>query len=212
MKQQLKSTTTSLCVVTALAFAAFMNTAAHATAIQKIEKGTATPKGIQLLAQANPVSTRKIYVVEQSLPDFLRQAARRNGYEITMSSRVRGNLKNKSLPTDIKGILTQLAPQFDLKWHFQQKQVYVSVGSENTTRMIFLGKTKMSDLESALEGAGLSSPSYQLNYVEDSNSVIINGPASYIASVELLAESLGKNKKAKRDSLKVIRFGTVKNN
>ncbi len=163
-------------------------------------------------AQAQKPSARKIFVVEQSLPDFLRQAARRNGLEITMTPRVRGNLKNISLPLNMEGILKQISSQFDLKWHFQKKQVYISIGSENTTRMIFLGKTKMKDLESALEGAGLSSPSYDLNFVEDSNSVIINGPASYIASVELLAESLGKNKKTKRDNLKIIRFGTVNNN
>jgi len=56
----------------------------------------------------------KIYVVEQSLPDFLRQAARRNGYEITMTPRVRGTLKKMTLPLNIEEMLEKIAPQFDL--------------------------------------------------------------------------------------------------
>ena len=154
----------------------------------------------------------KVYVVEQSLPDFLRQAARRNGYEITMTSRVRGTLKKLSLPLDMKAILKKLALQFDLKWHFQQKQIYISVGSENATRMIFLGDTDMEDLKSAISGAGLKSEAYELNFVEDSNSVIVNGPVSYISSIELIAEALIKNSKIKKEKLKVIRFGTISKN
>ncbi len=150
-----------------------------------------------------------IHVVEQALPEFLRQAARRNGYQVTMTSRVRGTLKKISLPLDLEELLQKIAPQFDLKWHFQENQLYVSVGSENSTRLIFLGNTKMLDLEKALTGAGLKSKNYNLTYVEDSNSVIVNGPVSYIASVELLAESLSKNKQIQKDKLKIIRFGNV---
>lgn len=158
------------------------------------------------------VSKPKIFIVEQSLPDFLRQAARRNGYQITMTPRVRGTLKKMSLPLNIEKMLEKIAPQFDLKWHFQQKQLYISTGSENSTRMIFLGDTEMDDLEQALKGAGLNSKAYDLTFVEESNSVIVNGPVSFIASVELITEALGKNKTIQKDKLKIIRFGTVSKN
>lgn len=161
---------------------------------------------------AKPATTPTIHIIEQSLPDVLRQAARKNGYQITMTSRVRGTLRKITLPLNMEEMLTKIAPQFDLKWHFQQNQVYVSVGSENSTRMIFLGETKMKDLETALGGAGLKTQSYNLTHVEDTNSVIVNGPVSYIASVELLAESLSKNKAIQRDKLKIIRFGNVSKN
>jgi len=173
------------------------------------------PLGNQPDVQAidtTPLREPTIHVVEQSLPDILRQAARRNGYQITLTPRVRGTLRKMTLPLDIEKMLVKIAPQFDLKWHFQQNQVYVSVSSENTTRMIFLGKTKMKELENALEGAGMKTQNNNLTYVEDSNSVIVNGPASYIASVELLAESLNKNKEIKKDKLKIIRFGNVSKN
>lgn len=159
-----------------------------------------------------PTKTPKIFVVEQSLPDFLRQAARRNGYEITLTPRIRGTLKKMSLPLDMNEMLKKIAPQFDLKWHFQENQLYVSTGSENATRMIFLGETDIDDLKKAIAGSGLEAQAYNLNFVEDSNSVIINGPVSYIASVELIAEALAKNKSIKKDKLKIIRFGNVSKN
>lgn len=152
-----------------------------------------------------------IYVIEDSLPDVLRQAATRNGFEITMTSRVRGTLQKITLPLNIEKMLEKIAPQFDLKWHFQDNQLYVSVGSENTTRMIFLGKTKIKDLEKVLKTAQFKSQGANFTYIEDSNSVIVNGPVSYVASVELLAESLTKNKAAKREKLKIIRFGNMSN-
>jgi len=137
--------------------------------------------------------------------------ANANG-EITMTPRVRGTLKKMTLPLNIEEMLEKIAPQFDLKWHFQQKKIYVSIGSETTTRLIFLGETEMEDLEQAIKGAGLKTQAYDLTYVEDSNSVIVNAPVSYIASVELIAEALGKNKTIKRDKLKIIRFGNVSKN
>lgn len=176
-------------------------------------KSNSTQVGTQ--AKFNPptaVSEPMVYIVEQSLPEFLRQAARRSGYQITISSRVRGTLKKMSMPLDLDKILEKIAPQFDLKWHFQQQQVYVSVGSESKTRLIFLGDMNMEDLQKSLEGAGLSANAYDLSYVEESNSVIVNGPTSYIASVELIAESFNKNEKAKNGRIKVIRYGNVRKN
>ena len=70
----------------------------------------------------------------------------------------------------------------------------------------------MVDLEKAIKGAGLKTQAYDLTYVEDSNSVIVNAPISYIASVELIAEALGKNTSIKKGKLKIIRFGNVSKN
>ena len=193
----------SLAVTSVLFASAFASTVANANGLSFEQTQSIT---------ASETKKPKIYVVEQSLPDFLRQAARRNGYEITMTPRVRGTLKKMTLPLDIEEMLEKIAPQFDLKWHFQQKQLYVSLGSESSTRLIFLGETNMEDLEQAIQGAGLSKQAYDLTYVEDSNSVIVNAPVSYIASVELIAEALGKNKSNKRDKLKIIRFGNVSKN
>jgi len=198
-----KRKTASIKFASALVLSLGLGVSAHADNFSSEQTGSVS---------ASTPKQPRIYIVEQSLPDFLRQAARRNGYEVTMTPRVRGTLKKMSLPLDMKELLKKISPQFDLKWHFQQKQLYVSIGSENSTRMIFLGETNMDDLKKAIDGAGLDAQSYDMTFVEDSNSVIVNGPVSYIASVELIAEALGKNKAAKRDGLKIIRFGNISNN
>ncbi|MEO0327117.1 MAG: hypothetical protein AAF217_00825 [Pseudomonadota bacterium] len=156
-------------------------------------------------------SGHSVHVIDQDLPEFLREAARRNGYEITITKRVRGKLKQKTLPLDLGQIMPRIAPQFDLKWHFQQKQLFVSVGSENTSRLIYLGAMDMETLDVAMLNAGMNSKAFDLSYVEDSNSLIVNGPVSYIAGIELLAESYNKNHENRKSKVKVIRFGHVGN-
>lgn len=158
-----------------------------------------------------PAAVPTVYVISQPLPAFLRQAARRNGYQITLSKRVRGVLKKRTLPMDIRKILPEIGEQFDLKWHFQQKQLFVSIGAENTTRLIYLGQMKMDQLREAMQQADIESDAYDLSYVSESNSVLVNGSVSYIASLELIAESYNKNLANRKSNVKVIRYGTVGN-
>lgn len=203
MSTLIKNYTKSIAVASVLLITSSASMVANASGLSMEQTQSIT---------ASQTKKSKIYVVEQSLPDFLRHAARRNGFEITMTPRVRGTLKKIQLPLNIEEILQKIGPQFDLKWHFQQKQLYVSLGAESSTRLIFLDETNMEDLEQAIEGAGLNTQAYDLTYVEDSNSVIVNAPVSYIASIELIAEALGKNKSNQRDKLKIIRFGNVSKN
>ncbi len=156
-------------------------------------------------AQSAPV----VYIIEQQLPEVLRQAARRNGYEIKLTKRVRGVLKKTQLPIEINAMMEKIAPQFDLKWHYQNKQLFVSLGSESASRLIYLGKMDMEQLESAMKDAGIKGDKYELSYVEESNSVLVNGPVSYIANIELLAESYNKNIDSGNKRIKVIRYGNV---
>jgi type II secretory pathway component GspD/PulD (secretin) len=160
---------------------------------------------------AQDVTQSRVHVIEQSLPSFLRQIARRNGYQIELSKRVRGLLQNKRYPMDLRKVMPLLAEQFDLKWHFQEKQIYVSVGAENTSRLIYLGQMKPDGLKTAIEQAGIEAKDYGFTFVEESNSVLINGSAAYIASVELIAESFNKKLKNKKSNVKIIRFGNVGN-
>jgi len=164
---------------------------------------------LNLNATAKPPAPASVFVVEQSLPDFLRQAARRSGYQITISQKVRGTLRKLSLPLDINEIMPQIADQFDLEWHAQKEQIYVSTGSETTTKLVYLGKLDPKTLDSALEAAGIVPGNARMTFVEESNSVIVNGPAQYIASIELLTESFNKNEEERLGRIKVIRFGNV---
>lgn len=158
-----------------------------------------------------PVEEPKVFVMEQSLPVFLRQAARRSGYQITLSKRVRGTLKKAVLPADIRKIMPEIAEQFDLKWHYQNKQLFVGIGSEETNRVIFLGRMGFDDLKRAMEQAGFSSETYSLSFVDESNSVLASGSVAYISNIELLVEAYKKDKSQSKVNVKVIRYGNVGN-
>lgn len=157
------------------------------------------------------VTAPQVHVLEQPLQMFLRQAARRSGYQISISKRVRGTLKKAVLPSDIRQIMPQIAEQYDLKWHFQKKQMFVSLGSEVANRIIYLGAMKFEDLEKAAEQAGIESESYDMSFVEESNSVIVNGSVAYISNIELIIDSFKKNLSEKKIDVKVIRYGVVGN-
>ncbi|MEM7291392.1 MAG: hypothetical protein AAF412_13645 [Pseudomonadota bacterium] len=160
---------------------------------------------------STPAEEPKVYVLEQSLPVFLRQAARRSGYQISLSKRVRGVVKKAVLPADIKKIMPEIAEQYDLKWHFQGKQLHVSIGAEDTNRVIYLGRMDFEDLAKTMAQAGIESNSYELSHVAETNSVMVSGSVPFISNIELLVEAYKKNKSESHTDVKVIRFGNVGN-
>ena len=159
--------------------------------------------------QSSTYTGRQVFVIEQKLPEFIRQAARRNNMRATVSKRVRGVLRKVNLPMDIRQIMPQIEEQFDLVWHIQQNQLFVSLASENASRLIYLDGMNMNDLTEAMETVGMRTAAFDLSYVEDSNSVLVNGPVSYVAGIELIVQSYNKNKNLKRGKVRVIRYGSV---
>ncbi len=160
---------------------------------------------------AEPASgpARVVHVVDQDVAEFIREAARRDGFEVTLSRKIRGRIQRLTLPLDIMSILKSITAQFDLKWHFQQNHIFVSTGQENTTRLVYLGAMDMSELDSAMGKAGIKSETFEMSYVEESNSLLINGSVSYIAGIELLADAYNKNAVNRKSNVKIIRFGRV---
>lgn len=112
-----------------LAAATFANASQDVAAVD-LQNGLGIDTNPRNTSPAYPAPGPKVYVVEQGLPEFLRQVARQNGYEITLSNRVRGTLRRVEMPLDIKEILRRLAGEFDLRWRFHDKRIFVSVGSE----------------------------------------------------------------------------------
>lgn len=170
---------------------------------------TDTDQVIKLDTELSPKAGSQVFVIEQKLPEFLRQAARRNNMRATISKRVRGVLRKVNLPLDIREIMPQIEEQFDLVWHIQQNQLFVSLGSENASRLIFLDGMDMNDLSMAMDDVGMRAAAFDLSYVEDSNSVMVNGPVSYVAGIELIVQSYNKNRSLKRNKVRVIRYGSV---
>lgn len=133
-----------------------------------------------------PVQVSIIYIIKQTLPDFLSQLASRNNLELTMSESVTGTLNKISLPMQTELILEELSNAFGLEWHMQDKHLYVSNSLENTNRLISLGKLNLFQLKQLIANAGLNPGANKMTYVKDKNAITLIGSSMYISRVEAL--------------------------
>jgi type II secretory pathway component GspD/PulD (secretin) len=144
-----------------------------------------------------------VFVVEQDLRAFLAIAGKRNGTHISVSSGVRGTIRNMTLPGNLDEMLRSLAAEFGFEWFREGDSIQVSSATDSVSRVIFLGRMGMEELKTSIAEAGLSQEGYELNYVESSNSVLVKGPVSLIARIELMTEAFNK----RNSGVRVIRRG-----
>lgn len=133
-----------------------------------------------------PVQVSIIYIIKQTLPDFLSQLAARNNLELTVSENVSGSLSKISLPMQTELILEELSRSFGLEWHMQGNHLYVSNSLENTNRLINLGKLDLFQLKQLISNSGLNPGANKMTYLEDKNAITLIGSSIYISRVEAL--------------------------
>lgn len=133
-----------------------------------------------------PVQVSIIYIIKQTLPDFLSQLASRNNLELTVSENVSGSLSKISLPMQTELILEELSRSFGLEWHMQGNHLYVSNSLENTNRLINLGKLNLFQLKQLIAKSGLNPGANKMMYLEDKNAITLIGSSMYISRVEAL--------------------------
>jgi hypothetical protein len=171
-----------------------------ANAAQEVEVGSIKAKQsfrLNLNSQQNlekeqvalPVQAALIYVLEQPLPRFLSQLAKRNNLEISISDEVKGRLKKLSLPMQLELALPQLAKAYGLQWHIHENHLFVSNSLENTNRIINLGQLDFAQLKQAINTAGLNPGANKIQYNQDQNAVTLIGSKTFIMRVQELVES-----------------------
>lgn len=133
-----------------------------------------------------PVQVSIIYIIKQTLPDFLSQLASRNNLELTVSENVSGSLSKISLPMQTELILEELSRSFGLEWHMQGNHLYVSNSLENTNRLLKLGKLDLFQLKQLISNSGLNPGANKMTYLEDKNAITLIGSSMYISRVEAL--------------------------
>ncbi len=133
-----------------------------------------------------PVEASIIYIIKQTLPDFLSQLASRNNLDLTMSESVTGTLNKISLPMQTELILEELSSSYGLEWHMQGKHLYVSNSLENTNRLINLGKLNLFQLKQLIANSGLNPGANKMTYLADKNTITLIGSSMYISRVEAL--------------------------
>ena len=131
-----------------------------------------------------------LVVVRQDVRELIDQVAQFYGFETVLSRQVRGDVENATLPSDFNAFLERLATDRDLVFYFRNRELNASTRDENVSRVIGLGQSDPTELRAAIEAAGIDADRFPVRFIEASNSVLIDGPPSFVALVEVIAESL----------------------
>ena len=131
-----------------------------------------------------------IVVVRQELEDLITQVARFYGFDAVLTRQVRGQVENEELPSELNAFIERLTTDRDLVFYFRNRDLNVSARSENVSRVIGLGPSDPRELRAAIEAAGVDADRFPLRFIEASNSILVDGPPSFVALVEVIAESL----------------------
>lgn len=154
----------------------------------RIDRPEARPGSAGELPQGDDESG--LVVVRQELDDLITQVARFYGFDAVLTRQVRGTIENERLPSNLNAFIARLTTDRDLVFYFRNRDLNVSARSENVSRVIGLGPSDPDELRAAIEAAGVDADRFPLRFIEASNSVLVDGPPSFVALVEVIAESL----------------------
>ena len=149
-----------------------------------------------------------IVVVRQDARALIDQVAQFYGFQTVFTRQVRGEVENTTLPTDFDAFLDRLSADRDLVFYFRNRELNVSTREENVSRVIGLGQSNPTELRAAIEAAGVDADRFPLRFIEASNSVLVDGPPSFVALVEVIAESLVRTDRPSPE-ITVIRGNTI---
>ena len=152
-----------------------------------------------------------LVVVRQDVRDLIGQVARFYGFDTVLTRQVQGDVTNARLPSDFNAFLDRLGEDRDLVFYFRNRELNGSARAENVSRVIGLGPSSPQELRAAIEAAGVDADRFPLQFIEASNSVLVNGPPSFVALVEVIAESLVRTDRSAAD-ITVIRGNQIDRN
>ena len=149
-----------------------------------------------------------IVVVRQDVRYLIAQVARFYGFDTVLTRQVQGELANARLPSNFSAFLDRLSEDRDIVFYFRDRELNASARSENVSRVIGLGPSNPRELREAIEAAGVDADRFPLKFIETSNSVLVNGPPSFVGLVEVIAESLVRTDRTAQD-VTVIRGNEI---
>lgn len=167
---------------------------AQAIALPVIEQAALTPnttrKNSFVADEPQNEATGIVLVVRQKLPDLLKQVTRRMGYRLTLSSTITGLVEGGRYPIHVERMMPQLAEQYALLWHLQDKELFVSSIEEWSERRIHVGNLSRRELFNAIRDAGVRIGNQQFAFPSNSQEMLVSGEASFITKMESIVAKL----------------------
>jgi type II secretory pathway component GspD/PulD (secretin) len=134
--------------------------------------------------------TEYLHVLSQDLPQLLQSIAERYEMRATISSSVRGRVKNLRLPAKLTPLLNRLSESFDIEWYIEGDTLNVSRKSEATTKMINLQQVRFSTFQKELAESGIDARRINLQRIGNGSVVSVTASPSLTARLEQIAASL----------------------
>lgn len=135
-------------------------------------------------------SQEYLHVISQDLPQLLQSIAERYEMRASISSSVRGRVKNLRLPAKLSPLLNRLSESFDIEWYIEGDTLNVSRKSEATTKVINLKQVRFSVFEKELAESGIDARRINLQRIGNGSVVSVTASPSLTARLEQIAASL----------------------
>lgn len=152
----------------------------------------------------------EVLIVDQDVASLIKDFAKKVGIRADISRGVRGRARDLRLPTEPSAFLDELSRRYQIDWYFEGNVLHVSASSEAASRMIGLGNVDFESVRTEVTAAGLDPDRFGMKNMDAAKAVMVSGPPSYIARVELIVESL-VNGRPSGKTVRVMKFGYVQN-
>ena len=167
------------------------------TAIDTVTDGRVDPPMPRPGSEGSlPGGESGLVVVRQDVRELIDQVAGFYGFDTVLTRQVRGDVENERLPSDLGMFLDKLGDDRELVFYFRGRELNGSAREENVSRVIGLGPSDPNELRAAIEAAGVDADRFPVQYIDASNSVLVDGPPSFVGLVEVIAESLVRTERS----------------
>ncbi len=178
----------------------FFVSPANMLAVQGKEKeGEATPQ---------TKNDGTIIVVNQKIKQLLEDFSRQNGLTLNISDKLNIVVKNHRLPAEKKQFLDELSKRYSLDWYQRGNELFVSAKKERVSRIIATKNIELSALQNDLGQLAQNIEDFPFEQAENSRLVLVSGPPSYLALVELVLEAIEKSPNTNTDVVNLIGYGS----
>lgn len=154
-------------------------------------------------------------IVDQALPEVLREFGSAIEIPMTVDQRVEGRVTDLSARLTARGFLDRLAADHGIAWYFDGTSIHVTPAAANGSVVIDFGAVPAETLEASLEAMGIADPRFGIRRTGEGGVGVVTGPPRYVDLVEqtflMLAkrEPAGAGPKAPTRRIVVVRGESV---
>ena len=142
-------------------------------------------------------SVKSVVIINQKLNSLLADFAQRQGLALKISKKIRTRVKSKVLPSEPVKFLNALAKFYPIDWYQMGNELFISQKKERVTRLINIGSISPKQIKSDIEASVMNAKSFSFSSIKGSKSILLSGPPTYVAFVELVIK--GNLQNSQRD-------------